>query len=129
MIAELCGQSVNRLTRPIPTAWLSQWFERNEKSGFFVRSGYCFQLYLSQDGEHWVRADPVKIWMETADTAEGCFLMVAWPSSYGSSGKRCFVVDQTGQVRQASNEQWQLSGPSKAPAPELAAHDDFIPVQ
>lgn len=127
-ILELCAKDGTRLLRPLPTPLLSPSFLKTEKGGSFVRSGYCYQLYFSRDGSDWVPAGQTRVLDEDADIAEGRFLWLAWPASYGNSGKRFFLIDERGVVMEAENGERQYSGTTRVPAPAIAVTAGIRPI-
>lgn len=81
-----------------------------DANGVVSKSGYCYIMYLpTADGPAITEAgglpaaDP-----DNANAQETRWACYAWPIDYASTGYRCFVVNQQGQVYQASNE----AGPS-----------------
>jgi hypothetical protein len=116
------------VVKTLPQPMVSGSWSKTKNDGLVLRSGYYFQLYLPRGKDAWVKASPSLISDQDANAAEQRFLWLAWPSSYGNSANRCFYVDQTGVVKEATNEQWKFSGKSKIPTPDLAAHPDFVPV-
>jgi prepilin-type N-terminal cleavage/methylation domain-containing protein len=97
----------------------------NVAASVVTRSGYIFQMYLPGPGDTFVAEqatggaaggdiDPAQ--------SEVMWCCYAWPSSYGNSGKRCFFVNQSGDVLACRNNSatTQYSGTGTAPASTAA---------
>ncbi len=106
---ELAGGDQRRLNKPMEFPLLSGAFTKEDATGLLLRSGYYYQIFLPDE----------------ANRAERRYVAIAWPSSYGNSGSRCFYVDETGDVYAASNEGWRYSGPAKRPTPEILNRSQF----
>lgn len=77
----------------LSAAWLDA--DRDE----FVRSAYRFRMFLPAVGGGFVSASSSEsIDPERATREWRCY---AWPERPGQSGRRVFVIDQTGQVQSA----------------------------
>lgn len=57
------------------------------------------------------------------DYSETFWLAYAWPTTYGNSGRRAFVVNQSGNILQTNNAVNQYSGLANMPAPDAAFTD------
>jgi hypothetical protein len=77
-----------------------------DANGVVSKGGYCFIIYLPTAGGTAVTEagglPPAT--SADADVQERRWACYAWPIDYGSTGYRCFVVNQQGEVQQASNE-------------------------
>ena len=95
-----------------PGEFITQVLGRVDAGGNGTKSGYHFYKYLPDaagtgtigeinggNPSFAVPADAAGI-----NAQESRFICYAWPSAYGSSGKRCFVVNQQGEVYQAKND-------------------------
>jgi prepilin-type N-terminal cleavage/methylation domain-containing protein len=105
---ELSGTSVPR-TRAVRLAVgdvFSGAFGAVDANGVVGKAGYCFVIYLPTASGTAVTetgglpaADATNA--DVQETRWGCY---AWPIDYGSTGYRCFMVNQQGEIQQASNE-------------------------
>ena len=109
---QLVGSDPALLTKPMQQPLLSRTFTRSDATGLILRSGYCFRIFVP----------------EVADEAEENFTAIAWPASYGNSGKRCFYIDDRGQAHAASNEVWQFSGSRKPLTIDIVGSPEFRPI-
>jgi len=109
---QLVGGDQALLTKPMPQPLLIREFTRTAATGLLLRSGYFFRIFVP----------------EVADEAEENFTAIAWPASYGNSGKRCFYIDERGQAHAASNEVWQFSGFKKPLTIDIVGNPRFHPV-
>ena len=84
----------------VPTD-LTGSFTQVTMAGEVGRSGYYFRMYLPDSNGEGVREDPGGGYLAGVvdpNNAEGYFVCYAWPSSYGVSGRRSFVVNQMGEI-------------------------------
>ncbi len=97
-----------------------------DANGVVTKGGYCYRMYLPTAGgpattEAGGLPAPNPLDANNQETRWACY---AWPIDYPYSGYRCFVVNQQGEVHQASNEdpggQGIYSGPGDFPAPGAA---------
>lgn len=84
---------------------LSQSLSMVTANGIVDKSGYVFRVSLPAVGgagllENGGGGSPTG---EDADLCEGIWIAYAWPESYGLSGRRAFVVSQTGDILQTDN--------------------------
>jgi prepilin-type N-terminal cleavage/methylation domain-containing protein len=127
---ELCGAvgvrdasgspTSERVTPPV----LSGAFG-NISSSRVTRSGFVFQMYLPSATATAVAEAPgggVGSPAPDPEQAETLWCCYAWPSSRGGSGKRCFFVNQGGDVLSTNNNgATQLySGTTNPPLPTAA---------
>jgi prepilin-type N-terminal cleavage/methylation domain-containing protein len=83
------------------------------------RSGYTFQMFLPSPTGVGVPEAPaggasgVTI---GAGNSEVLWCAYAWPSAFGNSGKRCFFINQSGDVLSTRNNVARYSGPGTPPA-------------
>ena len=87
-------------------------------------SGYHFAMYLPDAARAGVLEDPaggkaVPAAID-ADLSEIYFVCYAWPTTNGSSGRRTFAVNQTGDAVQTDNSVQNYSGTSAIPAFDAA---------
>jgi hypothetical protein len=109
-------RNFGRLNPPV----LSGAFRNPSGRGVVSRSGYHFVIYLpSHDGEG-VRADREGFGRISAEYAETTWCAYAWPVNYGESGRRTFMVNQTGDVVSVDDERY--SG-DRGPLPGAAYRD------
>jgi hypothetical protein len=105
---ELSGSSVPR-TRSVALAVgdvFSGAFGVLDANGVVGKAGYCFIMYLPTAGGPAITeagglpaADSFNA--NVQETRWACY---AWPIDYGSTGYRCFMVNQQGEILQAGNE-------------------------
>jgi len=77
-------------------------------TGISSKSGYCFQLWLPTDGGAAETEGPLgtvpALNATDANVQETRWACYSWPVDHGSTGYRCFVVNQQAEVYQARNE-------------------------
>lgn len=82
------------------------------------KSGYCFGMFLPGPGGAGVAEDPgggmAAPGALDADLAETFWVCYAWPASRGSSGRRAFVTNQSGDLLQTDNTVQSYSGAGAA---------------
>ncbi len=105
-------------------------------TGIVSKSGYAYILYLPtaapgpaiHDGQ--MPAAPV---VADGNPQETRWMSYAWPMDHGSTGYRCFVVNQQAEVYQARNEDaagaplYDTDAAGSAPVPGNAALDPASP--
>lgn len=96
------------LSRPI----LQVAFGGLDGNGQLLRSGYLFRVYLPRsgprfEGERSVTSSYRRV---HAGEAENYWAVYAWPRTYGSTGKRAFFMNQTGQILACKNDRTRYSG-------------------
>jgi len=90
------------------------------------KAGYHYALFLPDAAGAGVAEDATGGKAVAAavdpDSCEVYWVAYAWPTSYGSSGRRAFVVNQTGTLLQTQNDvqQYEGAGGPSAPPPEAA---------
>ena len=95
----------------------------NVANSVVVRSGYFFRMMLPDDtgagayeaasgGGGGVTVDPTR-----AEVLWACY---AWPSAYGSSGRRAFFINQMGEVLACTNTTQNYNGATKTPSSDAA---------
>ena len=111
-------------TEKITPAVLSAAFG-NVANSEVTRSGYIFRMYLPGPAGAFTAeaagggATGGSVNAAQAEVLWACY---AWPSSYGNSGKRCFFVNQAGDVLGCRNSTQQYNGTVKRPTPGTAAY-------
>ena len=128
------GSSFAVLGTKLNPAVMSASLANVDSTGVVTKAGYCYRVYLP-DTNH-----PAGFVHETGpaasvsltgpagvDLAETTWCAYAWPIVFGVSGRRCFFVNQDGDVLQSSNRTTRWSGmdlrgkvPEKQPAPDSA---------
>ncbi len=82
------------------------------------KSGYCFGLFLPGPGGAGVAEDPgggmAAPGAIDSDLAETFWVCYAWPASRGTSGRRAFVANQSGDLLQTDNTVQGYSGAGAA---------------
>ena len=109
-----------RITPPV----LSSAFG-NVQNGEVVRSGYIFKMYLpgtTNDFQEEASGGGATAGSVDAAKAEVLWACYAWPTSYGNSGKRCFLVNQAGDVLGCRNSTQQYNGTAKRPTAGTAGY-------
>lgn len=100
-------------------------------SGTASKSGYHFYMYLPDGaGANIPETNPLPGGVAADGNAqETRFICYAWPLTYDSSGKRCFVVNQQGEVFAARNVDAAgaafYNGTAATPAGDAAIWDGF----
>jgi hypothetical protein len=88
-----------------PGEYITQVLGSVASNGVAAKSGYHFYMYLP-DGDGGTLGESVPLpegHPGCANDQETRFVCYAWPVNYNSSGRRCFVVNQQGEVFQAKN--------------------------
>ena len=100
-----------------------------DPNGVVGKTGYCFIIYLptaagpaATEAVGLPAANP-----NNANTQETRWACYAWPLDYASTGYRCFVVTQQGEVYQASNEVGPATGFYSSPAAIPPPGAAFVP--
>lgn len=85
--------------------------------GIARKNGYCFYMYLPADmnfktamGEADMKTSKNP---ETVNAQEIRWICYAWPINYPETGRRVFVIDQSGEVFASNNEGGRYSGSNK----------------
>ena len=89
-----------------------------------VRSGYIFRMYLPGAGGAFTAeaaTGGATAGAVQAAQAEVLWCCYAWPASYGNSGKRCFFVNQAGDVLACRNSTQNYTSTTKRPIAGTAA--------
>lgn len=86
--------------------------------GDYVRNGYYFRVYLpAEDGSPiGENAGPVRARSVDGDLAESIMVVVAWPISRGTTGRRAFLLTASGRVWECVDAEY---GGRKAPPPDI----------
>jgi len=107
---ELAGAAAPRtVANQIPTdvrlgEYVTQVLGRVSPQGIATKSGYCFKMFLPSASGPAGETSPLSAGKaEDADLQEQAFICYAWPVTFESSGMRCFVVNQRGNVFTAKN--------------------------
>jgi len=107
----------------LPAAWATI-----DAAGVVTKGGYAFILYLPDDsaGGGWVHetgnGESASVTGSIGtDAAEARWCAYAWPVQRGSTGSRCFFVNETGTVLQSANDVARHSGASSPPPPGSAS--------
>jgi prepilin-type N-terminal cleavage/methylation domain-containing protein len=74
-------------------------------NGVVPKSGYLFRISLPGAGGAGINEAPNggSPGGESPDLCETCWIAYAWPSGYGTAGKRAFCVNQTGDILSTPN--------------------------
>ena len=111
--------STDRLSPPVLSgAFANVATQSGITGGVVTRSGYLFQMYLPSSAAVGVpEADSGGVnTAPDAAQAEVLWCCYAWPSSFGNSGKRAFMVNQSGDVLSTKNLAQRYNGATKVPA-------------
>jgi len=109
---ELAGAVAPRIVAPQvaanvrPGEYITQVLGNVDANGVATKSGYHFRIYLpAAGGGNIGETNPLAGGVAAnANDQETRFICYAWPTSFDSSGKRCFVVNQQGEVYGARNQ-------------------------
>jgi prepilin-type N-terminal cleavage/methylation domain-containing protein len=109
---ELTGTAATRITgTQVPYnvragEYITQVLGNVAVNGAAAKSGYHFYIYLPDNAAGTVgESVPLPAGNAAfANDQETRFMCYAWPVTFNSSGKRCFVVNQQGEVYQARND-------------------------
>ncbi|MBL8725365.1 MAG: prepilin-type N-terminal cleavage/methylation domain-containing protein [Planctomycetes bacterium] len=118
---ELSGRTVVRAgTQRITPSVLSTAFG-NIAAARVLRSGYLFQMYLPDTNaagiaEQATGGDAANAGGVDPSQAETLWACYAWPQVQGSSGKRTFFVNQSGDVLATNGAVLAYNGATTAPA-------------
>jgi prepilin-type N-terminal cleavage/methylation domain-containing protein len=129
-LQELTGYAIPRGRAAMLPAGegISSALGKVDANGISSKSGYCFQLWLPTDAgvaETEGPAGTVPAASATdANVQETRWACYSWPVDHGSTGYRCFVVNQQAEVYQARNDDGAgaalYDGTGTAPPPEAA---------
>jgi len=129
-LQELTGYAIPRTrTAMLPAGeGISTALGNVDANGISGKSGYCYQLWLPTDAGAAESEGPVgtvpAALAANANVQETRWACYAWPVDHGSTGYRCFVVNQQAEVYQARNEDAAgaalYDGPALAPTPAVA---------
>lgn len=97
---------------------LSQSFQ-NVQNGMLSRQGYNFMIFLPDAGGVGVEELPASYGNIDSDFAEENWCCYAWPTNRGTTGRRAFFTNQSGELRFCSNEINKYSG-ANFPEPDAA---------
>jgi len=109
-----------------PGEYITQVLGVVSAKGVAAKSGYHYYIYLP-DGKGGATGESLPLPAGNAACAndqETRFICYAWPAAFDSSGRRCFVVNQQGEVFQARNLDASgipfYEGMAKIPGPDAA---------
>ena len=109
-LQELAGAVVprTRISALAPGEVFSAAMGNTNANGVTSKSGYAYMIYLptaaGPAGTESAGAVPAAV-AANGNVQETRWVAYAWPMDYGSTGYRCFAVNQQAEVYQASNEQ------------------------
>jgi len=88
-----------------PGEFISQILGVVDANGSGQKAGYYYHMYLPDGSGGTISENPGLYVGVPADAnnQENRFICYAWPSVFNLTGKRCFVVNQTGQVFSTRN--------------------------
>jgi prepilin-type N-terminal cleavage/methylation domain-containing protein len=112
--------STDRLSPPVLSgAFANVATQTGITGGVVTRSGYIFQMYLPDSAMVGLaEADAGGVGSTPPNTAQAEVLWCcyAWPSSFGNSGKRTFMINQSGDVLSTKNLAQRYNGATSVPA-------------
>ncbi len=121
---ELMGLGDNRSRYADIGNELRLFLETSDHKGHvFANSNYCFAVYLVDKLGFPIQEGQIK----DSDVNPDFWIGYAWPRSYGSSGRRVFVMDYRGSLRAWNNEsstKTHYSGIEKPPPAHLALPEE-----
>lgn len=106
---------------PLSSAFLPAEFQ-TMRSGCLEKHGYFFRVDLPGSGGTWhsEAQEGGRTRTLAADPTERAFLAYAWPVEVDTTGRRVFVIDETGKVHANDNETQGYSGLENQPASTAA---------
>jgi len=115
-LSELTGDDELRDGRSLPDVPLLSGLVRN-RAGDYERSGYLFRAFLpSEDGTPIGGRDRTRRRQVDGDLAENVMVVLAWPVSKKSTGRRSFLMDGGGAIYACANGPYEGSRP---PPPDV----------
>lgn len=108
------SEGLQTVTPPV----LSGAFGSVDASGRLMRAGYLFQLQLPGANGVPLREAGLAAAYPGIDAvfSENFWACFAWPTSFGTTGKRAFFVNQSGDILQTDNSLQRYSGTTTVPA-------------
>jgi len=87
--------------------------------GRVLRSGYLFQMYLPDrvDDFQAERHNGISYPPVSALLSANHWACLAWPMSFGESGRRAFFVNQSGRILSCDNDRSRYAGNRLVPSP------------
>jgi prepilin-type N-terminal cleavage/methylation domain-containing protein len=85
-------------TEVLSPPFVSASFGNLDANGIVLRGGYCYRLHLPDAGGTGLPASPTNLAAVHARHAESAWTIVAWPVSFGHSGRTCFFVNEQGEI-------------------------------
>jgi prepilin-type N-terminal cleavage/methylation domain-containing protein len=137
-LQELTGYVIPRgRAAVLPTGeGISSALGKVDANGISGKSGYCFQVWLPTAGgpaESETGGAVPALSTTDANVQETRWACYSWPVDHGSTGYRCFVVNQQAEVYQAPNDDGTgvalYDSPTKAPAAGAALDPSGTNVQ
>jgi len=129
-LQELTGYAIPRGRAQLLPAGegISSALGKVDATGISSKSGYCFRLYLPTDAGPAETEGPLgtvpALSTTDANVQETRWACYSWPVDHGSTGYRCFVVNQQAEVYQARNDNGSgvalYDGVGTPPAPAAA---------
>lgn len=111
-----------RASGPLDPPILDTSFSILDVNGRVLRSGYVFQVFLPDAAvtgqPELVAGAPNPAWDE--DAAEYAWCCYAWPISAGTTGGRCFFINQRGEMMATRMSTVEYSGSISTPGPGAA---------
>ncbi len=107
-----------RISPPVLSSAFGNVSDNSAGEGVVTRSGFMFQMFLPDGTGVGQPEDPLGGYGGTAVAAsrsEVLWCCYAWPSAFGSSGKRTFFINQSGDVLASKNTTTQYSGTATRP--------------
>jgi prepilin-type N-terminal cleavage/methylation domain-containing protein len=127
-LQELTGYVIPRTRNVVLPAGegISSALGKVDANGISAKSGYCFQVWLPTGAgaeSETALAVPVAD-TNKANYQETRWMAYSWPVDHGSTGYRCFAVNQQAEVYQARNDDGTgaplYDSPTQAPLPQAS---------
>lgn len=112
-------------TRLLDPTLINPSFRMISPLGEMYRSGYYYRIYLPNaagDGVLELPGGGADLSVDPT-LAESTWCVYAWPQKYGSTGRRTFFVNESGEIIFTDNPNYQGPGAPIAPGAALAAGD------
>ena len=124
-VQELAGTAKGRSAQPIDPPFVSPEWGKSAAAngGMFQASGYWFQIHLpGKDKAVSEAAALPQADKSAANGQEAHWVAYAWPVQFEKTGRRVFVINESGQLYETHNYGTMYSGTATVP-PADAAYD------
>ncbi|MGE0142650.1 MAG: DUF2950 family protein [Planctomycetota bacterium] len=118
-LPELAGTAMVRgLTETVQPPLISSSMGHVDTNGIAARQGYFYRLFLPDAAGVGLPAVGGALAGVDARSAESSWALLAWPSSYGRTGRAAFFVNQQGEILKTVTARY--SGHDSIPTPGAA---------